>query len=34
MKMKTDHIIKDFFKDTTRFSDLMNAILYDGQDVI
>ena len=34
MSMQTDHIIKDFFKDTSRFADLMNAILYSGQDVI
>ena len=34
MSMQTDHIIKDFFKDTSRFADLMNAILYGGQDVI
>ena len=34
MSMQTDHIIKDFFKNTSRFADLMNAILYGGQDVI
>ncbi|UTY40731.1 Rpn family recombination-promoting nuclease/putative transposase [Allocoprobacillus halotolerans] len=34
MGLQKDHIFKDFFKDAKRFADMMNAILYGGQNVI
>lgn len=33
-KIKTDTILKNFWRDNTRFADLFNAVLFDGNSVI
>ena len=32
--IQKDHVIKDFFRNPKRFADLMNALLFSGQDVM
>ena len=32
--MKKDHVMKDFFSSPVRFADFMNALFFDGHDVI
>lgn len=33
-KIKTDTVLKNFWRDNARFADLFNAVLFDGENVI
>ena len=32
--MKKDHVMKDYFSSPVRFADFMNALFFDGHDII
>ena len=32
--IKADHILKKFWKDNSRFADLFNACMFDGEQVL
>lgn len=32
--IKADHILKNFWKDNSRFADLFNACIFDGEQVL